>query len=248
MNCESKWCDDCGGVGIVGDPSNKPGAEVKTIDCGTCGGTGSVSVGLGLSVNSEPTLDFEQLEQYAMAQIAADRILRKEPMPKDWEASVALPQAPSPHFDAVPGLGIGPLYGIDDAKQFGSDAVAVDRAACERLKKEAALNPAKAISFKDWFKDITVEGSVEFNMERAWSEASKRLLEALIGDRMDETRAGFENHCRTLGKNDRDLERASAYSARITGNDYTWGDINLRWDSWKAATAAAIARQMAGAD
>jgi hypothetical protein len=245
MSYESKWCDDCGGVGIVGDPSNKPGSEVKTIPCGTCGGTGSVPVAAGQSVSAEPTLAFEQMEQYALAQIAADRILRKEPMPKGWEASIALPQAPSPRIDAVPGLGIGPLYGMDDAQQFGSDAVAADRAACERLKKAAARYPAKAISFKEWFKEITVEGSVEFNMERAWSEASKRLLEALIGDLLDETRVGFENHCRSIGKNDRDLERASAYSARITGNDYTWGDINMRWDSWKAATAAEIARQMA---
>jgi hypothetical protein len=51
----------------------------------------------------------------------------------------------------------------------------------------------------------------------------------------EQYRAGFEAHCRAIGKDAHDLRRSTAHDRVITGDDYVWGDINQRWESWCAA-------------
>jgi len=260
MDANEAYCDCCGGVGVVGDPENKPGLEIKTVDCTSCTGTGVVTASQAIDVETivpmpEPNyagsvgapwlFDFEKMEEYAFARIAADRALRNIPTPAGWELKLALPAAPRPLYDASPRLGIAALYGPEQMEVFARDAVKEDRIACDRDTGKIPQESRKftGVTFAGWYNQVTVSSSTEHNMERAWDSGRRLLLEGLIGDALDDMRSQFEAYCRSLGKTDHDLERASAHSTRITGDDYTWGDINRSWDSWKAATAASIVKQ-----
>jgi hypothetical protein len=50
-------------------------------------------------------------------------------------------------------------------------------------------------------------------------------------------RAAFEAWCRSFGKDDHDLQRSAGYATTITGNDYSWGDIEGAWKAWQARAA-----------
>lgn len=246
-----KDCNDCGGVGVVGDPANKVGAPLKTITCPTCNGVGKVaSESLDLpdptytSLESESLYDFEALESHAYKKIGEDRVTRNVATPPGWELSIVLPPAPRARYDASPRMGIASLYTMDQLNSYADESVFADRSLIQNTNQEAALRAGiQGVSFDKWYTDITVEGSMEYNMRRAWDDGRSTLMSSLLGSRLEDIRASFEAHCRSIGKKDRDLERASAHSARITGGDYTWGDINQRWETWKAAAATYIIHQ-----
>lgn len=52
-------------------------------------------------------------------------------------------------------------------------------------------------------------------------------------------REAFEAWCRSVGRDDRDLQRCADYTTTITGNDYSWGDTERAWKAWQARAALA---------